>query len=658
MSNIFYKKNFNISLDEINNNKSTKSINDLISWEMNKFHKEFKIINFIENTLYLKIKNKIDCEINFENLSCFCNNLQINELIKKNLNNDIETFLNNIHISLQNIDIENEKNNDNQNWNPYKYLNSKTNYSFNINLLKEKAYKKNFINTDIPKEHIINTILDEIKVLDQNNYELIFTDDNLFNFDIKLKDLINLQDVIINIDLNSFHYPYYPPLLGFYNIFNDEIVNKITNSPFLKIKNWSKLETKNLLIIVNYIKNIINENVVDISEDSNKVNSILSKIISLNEIKLYNTDEFNLDLQESLNKWKYTFNNIKKNNIKSFMEVRLFEDLLNEIQLLKDNKNPYLHHIIEHYIEKSNLVKLDTNNNYKILNIIFSIIEITNYQIINLQKFNNLKNEIIEYNDKNDELYQKILNYKYSFIENEDKNNEYTTIMKKFLISEAEFKNFHFKNYPCSSNNICINRINKELISFKNYSLISKESSIFLKYDKDDHKKMMALITGPKNTPYENGCFIFHILINDNYPNTPPKIYFERSNESKIELNPNLHSDGKVILSLLGNNLEDKYSDNWDKDHSTLLDILTSIQKKIFVKEPLFLKTIYKNLKLHEKKNELCLEYNKNIKQYTYQYAILDKLKNPNEEFKNIILNHFKLIKNDSILKDLDFHNM
>ena len=45
----------------------------------------------------------------------------------------------------------------------------------------------------------------------------------------------------------------------------------------------------------------------------------------------------------------------------------------------------------------------------------------------------------------------------------------------------------------------------------------------------------MALIIGPKNSIYENGCFIFHILCDD-YPNKIPKIYFEKI-RSKLNIN-------------------------------------------------------------------------------------------------------------------------
>lgn len=35
-----------------------------------------------------------------------------------------------------------------------------------------------------------------------------------------------------------------------------------------------------------------------------------------------------------------------------------------------------------------------------------------------------------------------------------------------------------------------------------------------------------ALIIGPAETPYANGCFIFDIFLPSNYPNAPPQVLF------------------------------------------------------------------------------------------------------------------------------------
>ena len=61
-----------------------------------------------------------------------------------------------------------------------------------------------------------------------------------------------------------------------------------------------------------------------------------------------------------------------------------------------------------------------------------------------------------------------------------------------------------------------------------------------------------ALITGPDGTPYENGCFIFDILLGGNYNQGPPNVSCKTTKGDRYRLNPNLYACGKVCLSLLG----------------------------------------------------------------------------------------------------------
>ena len=48
------------------------------------------------------------------------------------------------------------------------------------------------------------------------------------------------------------------------------------------------------------------------------------------------------------------------------------------------------------------------------------------------------------------------------------------------------------------------------------------ESSVYVRYDPNNIRNIKALIIGPKDTPYENGCYIFDIFI-PHYPNAPLK---------------------------------------------------------------------------------------------------------------------------------------
>lgn len=91
-----------------------------------------------------------------------------------------------------------------------------------------------------------------------------------------------------------------------------------------------------------------------------------------------------------------------------------------------------------------------------------------------------------------------------------------------------------------------------------------------------------VLLIGPSNTPYENGLFEFDVFFPGNYPQQPPLFYFVAAARYRIGINPNLHPDGKVCLSLLNT----WPGPNWNPNHSTPLQILVSIQAMIFCDEP------------------------------------------------------------------------
>ena len=128
-----------------------------------------------------------------------------------------------------------------------------------------------------------------------------------------------------------------------------------------------------------------------------------------------------------------------------------------------------------------------------------------------------------------------------------------------------------------------------------------------------------ALITGPEDTPYEGGCFIFDIVCGTDYPNTAPKVLLFTTGGGTVRFNPNLYfvlqvqdtwhyfanmlcvycahmyniyckypvrdryNCGKVCLSLLGT-WSGGQGEQWDPNVSSLLQVLISIQALIFVR--------------------------------------------------------------------------
>ena len=109
------------------------------------------------------------------------------------------------------------------------------------------------------------------------------------------------------------------------------------------------------------------------------------------------------------------------------------------------------------------------------------------------------------------------------------------------------------------------------------------EAPIWLRYDDECPQYMRAIITGPSSTPYAHGLFTFDIYVPDSYPNVAPKVQLLTTGGGVMRFSPNLYANGKVCLSLLGTWSGPK----WDPGHSSILQILVSIQGLILVsKDP------------------------------------------------------------------------
>ncbi|CAN0078898.1 unnamed protein product, partial [Hapterophycus canaliculatus] len=112
-------------------------------------------------------------------------------------------------------------------------------------------------------------------------------------------------------------------------------------------------------------------------------------------------------------------------------------------------------------------------------------------------------------------------------------------------------------------------RISQEVSTLATSLPVQPDSSIFLRVDEDRFDVMRALITGPKGTPYEGGCFEFDILLPPDYPNKPPHVHFITTGGGRVRFNPNLYNTGKVCLSLLGT----WSGPGWNSKTSTLLQV-------------------------------------------------------------------------------------
>ncbi|XP_018420194.1 PREDICTED: ubiquitin-conjugating enzyme E2 Z [Nanorana parkeri] len=94
----------------------------------------------------------------------------------------------------------------------------------------------------------------------------------------------------------------------------------------------------------------------------------------------------------------------------------------------------------------------------------------------------------------------------------------------------------------------CVLRIKRDIMS------IYKEPppGMFVVPDPHDMTKIHALITGPFDTPYEGGFFLFLFRCPPDYPIHPPRVKLMTTGNNTVRFNPNFYRNGKVCLSILG----------------------------------------------------------------------------------------------------------
>ncbi|KAM7535982.1 hypothetical protein Aperf_G00000099238 [Anoplocephala perfoliata] len=131
---------------------------------------------------------------------------------------------------------------------------------------------------------------------------------------------------------------------------------------------------------------------------------------------------------------------------------------------------------------------------------------------------------------------------------------------------------------------------------------------------RDQFGKLYAAISGPPDTPYEGGFFIFFIAFTRDYPLTPPKVRIVSTGNGGVRFGPNLYSNGKVCLSILG---------TWSGPQWTptqnLTTVLLSIQS-LMNDEPYYNEPGFEN-----RINRVASSnYNETIKHETLRCAVCD----------------------------------
>jgi ubiquitin-protein ligase len=203
-----------------------------------------------------------------------------------------------------------------------------------------------------------------------------------------------------------------------------------------------------------------------------------------------------------------------------------------------------------------------------------------------------------------------------------------------------------------------ISRISSEIATVYKSAPVHWSSSILLRYDEDNLAAMRVMITGPEDTPYWNGAFIFDMILPSNYPNVHPQMV--HVNNGGVRFNPNLYDSGKVCLSLLGTWHSNDPSESWNATTSTLNQLFTSIQSLILVEQPCFNEPGHQRNIGTDQGNAENAGYNHNKRYYTMVHSMLGTLNQIDDiypEFKEPLLFHFRT-KKEEILKQIDqWHN-
>lgn len=186
-------------------------------------------------------------------------------------------------------------------------------------------------------------------------------------------------------------------------------------------------------------------------------------------------------------------------------------------------------------------------------------------------------------------------------------------------------------------------RLAKELAGLGTQLPLSGSASVFVRVDSARQQLWRVLVTGPDDTPYSGGCFIFDAYFPPSYPMVPPQVKMLTTGNNMVTFNPNLYDTGKVCLSLLGT-WKGQSAENWDSSFSRMLQVLVSIQSLILVPEP------YYNEPGHEREigtsvgDTRSREYSVSVKENCIRWAMLDHLRDgPCSTFTEVIRNHFLL---------------
>lgn len=539
-------------------------------------------------------------------------------------------------------------------------------------------------------------------------WDIHFTD---FENENLSKDLQQIKNNEIKIKLLfTNYYPFYPPQIKVIRPhLKNNLVKNITDIKLLRFEYWSP--SADIYSILTKVYNILNTKaIVDISNKKySKIDQSIMRFENLYEVSesldvgpciMFNKDK-NKTVEKVSNKYgkNTAINSMNGTGYgNGYNETTWDPNKYVELQNKKDQEiNDIIKEIINDLpesniqdIKQTNLMKhlykmlnttlLDISKREETYTLVFNLLiniicvdeglSLFDDSIISIIK--SLGEEIANIKllcDDDSSLYNTILsldsllvnsiNTNENIVDQNGKNIQDIYVSKmeplKFdicnLSNVKSFKTLHNINIDeyCSLSNMASKRATRELVALKKTLPIFYNSSIFIRVHEKNSRFIRALITGPDDTPYDSGIFIFDLYITNEFPQGPPSLMI--MNGGGKRLNPNLYECGKVCLSLLGT----WQGESWDSQTSSLIQLLISVQAQILVQHPYFNEPGYQREYGTESGTNHSNKYNSKIKYYVMMNNIYDTLVNRHKypEFEQVILEHFTL-KKDYIIALVD----
>lgn len=232
---------------------------------------------------------------------------------------------------------------------------------------------------------------------------------------------------------------------------------------------------------------------------------------------------------------------------------------------------------------------------------------------------------------------------------------EYKEVMEGLRLDEVDDDAFEGHHYPRpeeTQSGTKLHRVAGEVITMGTSLPVEFQGmSIFVRAHEERMDWMKVLIIGPEGTPYEDGCFEFHVVLPANYPTACPSCNLETTGKGSFRFGPNLYACGKVCLSLLGT-WRGSAGENWNAETSSLSQLFISIAAIVMTDDPYYNEPGCEREAGTAEGQARNQGYANIIRWGTVKHAMLDQLTNPSKGFEDVIQNHFR-IKKDKILANV-----